>query len=1666
MLREKLKSRFLRPLLLLAALLALSQSASALSVHLVGSAPGQSWPDYTQECTPANSNEADCTISGIDGDIYFHVVIDGVEYGPASTSNFNLTGETGQKMVAGGLRTTSSVSAQGSLYLKASPDAEYAVHIYKEYSGAPLVEVTKLATPFPAGQTFYFKPNTSFLSDIEKLNFSFTALFSDGTTETPVVCQVVEDKAVYSFTVPATGQYTKVRIQRGEASWNNYTAYQDYSPAYNCIEMVDNGGMNWQAASCQWTNYNALPSCSYTLTGAQAAIGTDLIFEGTGLTRTVTFDNFDLFQGAFTVTTDVPFNGNQYFWEIAGQNVETPTRQTFMRLKGAPQGYATVTFTLYLASDGTPRQLDAQWGEVTANKKYPTYIKYQQTPQADGQGTWVDSDTKVVEATNEVEFSIPVKNGTHFGIEVNGLFVSPSGANLSVVNGTTCSLFSTTNNRHFVWNGAAGTMIVKLILNADGSVASAEFEGPELNYTNYYLGGIGGWAESGARFSAEGKLTLPFTSNPVFKLYNPTHTSSSHYFSASECNYDPNKIVASGENFTLKDFVGGPETEVIFTVSEDANGKPTLTASWVSLAIPFYPKGYTSEQALKELDPDTEFYYLTGHAINNGYASPEWQLLPGQGQYAGKYTLDFTWNNHWDGCAGGTSDNFMTLQVKYLTPSKSQAADKTALQRLDGMLKEGYHHAGVRLRAIYDPQLNQLTFKYLHLENGSWVEVATKDEADYLPFISLVGDAEWKQKDDVPTNIANEEYQLECGTTTQGWQNSWIQYDSDGNPVVSRDGKSVYYNTQWPPLEDIYFNTKFTEGGQEYDIDLTSRQFTFTPNGDRGTGNALKENPKYKNVDFGSVAGDEFIVYEVDNLWASGTFKIWSGWSGDRYVDEKAAEWNQNWNWGDIRGNYENAEAQLIAAGQTYSLGTQYGDMKFSGPTYLSRVYFFMHVDDPQGTVSKTEGKSRIYTSIAAGGAQIQASSHKDEYDMGLFLPKLTQLSGDNRVTSVKIEVFKASDPETIIGSPVFESYNLSCTASDFDNLFNGFQHSTNSANPLNYWKDGREYETTGYYQYRMTVSFSATEDAVVESNPFYIKGRPARLYTAQLVKLAEGGYVTYSPTATYALSVSGENGSLSVERIEVPSAEVYSAAENTWTDRVLIYALPSEGYEKFDTAAWQLKNLTTGQVCSDAPTDGKATFLYMADATALHQDFEMTYTYTTTADGSTTELTDKAADDIDLFIPSPRLLSELTVDVATDEEPSTFTVAGDDHIGDCENEDYPNDVEYAGRLRHISVSLPVEMPNATEELLALLPEGEASLTFTGSLAGQLQNAAIDLRAPEAQLLFAEQDIRTWLDDLKPELQSEYDEVGTYAYTPKQNTLKVADIAQNEVSFYKRAGSSVTVALSNPKVNSMKASAIRRTVYRVHVQPDPEVNEWVERICLGSFAVSDGWMGNMILDNENRVNSTIKTKFETVVQDAPERAGFYNESAAHFSFKSEDEHFGMNGQDHDKATNTLHHGGTLREPSFAAILKEESLGTWWDGMDQMHPIASLDVSGAHVYFFNVAEQGSVVYPSSAKAAPARVASRAAGTAEAFVGPHATYSFVAGTDSDFQTGVETVTAIGANIITGEGFIDLMGNDGGVFGTDGTVLYLGNGRVELPAGIYVVKTASEALKVIVK
>lgn len=444
--------------------------------------------------------------------------------------------------------------------------------------------------------------------------------------------------------------------------------------------------------------------------------------------------------------------------------------------------------------------------------------------------------------------------------------------------------------------------------------------------------------------------------------------------------------------------------------------------------------------------------------------------------------------------------------------------------------------------------------------------------SDIPPFIAMVGyNFRQNKKEDTPANS----YDKIKSNTDTGWQESWVLYGPQGEPMRDNDGK-LMFSTQWPPVNPIYFKAvKLNDNVVTDSMEMSSENLTFHPTYDskpmtraewkttlntNGNYDNLweKSNLKKKNdTDFKIVDSDDYdnhdtqkyVRYVINNMWILGSTKLWTGWTGGS--KDGVANWSPYMNWGvynnDEKGN--NDSGYVIQENRTYTLKEDYSNFLFSNPTYFKTVELFLPVNE-DGSVDLTHKMygARFYTTPAVGDAYIRAQSHQNrcgKYVLGYDLSKFT--NGSNaKVVSWTVTRYDATESDMTSISPAdWTPVGTHSDAKDFvvsqggeitNNESNGIKFNTynQSTGDILSWNITDKNLDNGRYFYGLHIVFELNGKTVeddVMSNVFTVANynfEPVCV-PLQLIRLNipaddelvkdyaqyNGKYLTYRPART-----------------------------------------------------------------------------------------------------------------------------------------------------------------------------------------------------------------------------------------------------------------------------------------------------------------------------------------------------------------------------------------------------------------------------------------------------------------------------------------------------------------------------------------------------------------------
>lgn len=144
-------------------------------------------------------------------------------------------------------------------------------------------------------------------------------------------------------------------------------------------------------------------------------------------------------------------------------------------------------------------------------------------------------------------------------------------------------------------------------------------------------------------------------------------------------------------------------------------------------------------------------------------------------------------------------------------------------------------------------------------------------------------------------------------------------------------------------------------------------------------------------------------------------------------------------------------------------------------------------------------------------------------------------------------------------------------------------------------------------------------------------------------------------------------------------------------------------------------------------------------------------------------------------------------------------------------------------------------------------------------------------------------------------------------------------------------------------------------------------------------------------------------------------------------------------------------------------------GHWWDG--QLETVKAdplykrMQVRISHLYPFVAGTKGTTVDTTTPASAPRRAAAEDASDESVVIKSDAKISEFTGNDIPTAViGVED--AMRDSVVAGMGFIEAHGEGVEIYGADGIRIAAGEGRHEVPAGVYVVRLNGRAEKVIVR
>ena len=528
------------------------------------------------------------------------------------------------------------------------------------------------------------------------------------------------------------------------------------------------------------------------------------------------------------------------------------------------------------------------------------------------------------------------------------------------------------NNKQIIdfMETASGSNVYECVIKGDDASLSNKmiFFFPQNTYNSFGEKDGGGWKDynpngthggNGVDNAFELRKGNDATQMKAYSKFTGDVSSigSSSVFPAFKYNMNSNditiRITKSGDNYSIQ--VIEKETPITLPTNKDRAGK----------------------------------YYLLGDVINDNYPSPAWEMKQ-EGDENTYIVQPFAMRQcKTVGVAVYDNDGVPTI-VEPTTIEGMPDVEGLPTHDKDG---GGYFQPGVLCTAEYDPVSNTLTFTRVN-----------NDVTDYVPYVGILGE-KFTQATKYPTRHTG----TGMGDTKQGWQEAFIEYGNDGKPRFAFDGTTPYYNTVWPPRNNILMQSDLGEGITPLNISTAEttmrRDSKGVMTGSEWKTYLSKDNNYYEGLDFGTDANKKYYRFYVSDMWMLGAFKIWTGWGGHK-ASRGTAEWENHWYWGPNASGQGNVE---IKTGETTDAHKD-GNYQTGNGGKDRKYYRTMEVFIPVDGDKLSRDNVKIYLTQTPGGAQIDSYvENKTTVDgkpgTGAYLPKLSadMPNGYDKITSYKI---------------------------------------------------------------------------------------------------------------------------------------------------------------------------------------------------------------------------------------------------------------------------------------------------------------------------------------------------------------------------------------------------------------------------------------------------------------------------------------------------------------------------------------------------------------------------------------------------------------------------------------------------------------------------------------
>lgn len=1091
--------------------------------------------------------------------------------------------------------------------------------------------------------------------------------------------------------------------------------------------------------------------------------------------------------------------------------------------------------------------------------------------------------------------------------------------------------------------------------------------------------------------------------------------------------------------------------------------------------------------------------YLINKLLNDNHESPAWEMVK---QADGTYYLapfamrvlkkgDFPF---------GSDADFEKLQIAVYDEngyrSEKEVTYSGFKKTYDGSLQPGWRYS-----ASLDAGQTSVTFTEVKVEDRS-----------VLPYIGVLGQ-NFRQANEYNTrhSFIDDKGNKLMGKTSYGWQEAYIEYGADGKPVLESDGKAIY-NTVWPPRNNILMTSHISDDID--DLNVSTNELTMkrdsrgVKTGAEWTAELQTENADEYKENYGDGKGfkldanTKYARYYVENVWMLGSYKIWTGWGGQK---AGKADWGAYWNSHTYVGSAvddQNNQDKVINIHDAFGIKGRGSNFK-TGNDGKNREYYrtmelFLPVTDDNETDYSYKGENgpRLYLTEADGGAVIDAVARQNKY-VG-YVPTLANMPNGYRLKDYKITRYryvanadkKDYKPVDRQNQVVNESAAIVKSESWDDNSietyekFNALFAKDSEIFSNKYVNDG-EY-AVGRYIFKLNVTFvdsqagDRTRTAEVWSpyvEIFDVKGN-INISADQLIELPsgfEGGeytHVTYDPAYTGAKLVKVEGDKVTaIANADNTGNKIQKVYEQTgaWTNTALITVSDPAGFagttNSFTVSKGSAETYVSYDLLNKAyKIDGTGSN-YVVDNNALNllkTGYEAAFAGTLSSEGGSASVDYNASVTYSPTFMLPALKDAvLSYGNDTDAKDMTATHEHVKYMVEVENsKNWTNQQTVNAHHNKFGVKVPVQMPIISAATAGLKEAVYAALSVKLKLDSEADiEMTPEVNAADYALNYTYQSPYDWMthDGETWKAKGHSWNLGNSSY---KATTDIAGVFPTLDAKYETSAT-LAPSFKAPEFDYISGSQkkiwfeskvdgaedgngfdIEIWIKQINVKPQ-EDNKLADRVDVK--AGDDDALVLLITNSDDSKEGRIVSKVVKV-------SDLKNSANPHTIVKY-----------HSDAKNYGELYWDLQDWFNNKVQIEAAYAYYFDseGADDTSKFSGFTGTFPGIRYDKKPANGS------SKTAPSQSDSSitlAAGDNSFLLAP--AYTVLMAEGDGIMTGVDDIIDAAGNVTVGEGFIDLNGNNGMVFSADGCMVYSGAARCEVEKGVYVVTVNGKSTKVIVK